>query len=83
MLDPVIIVNAIAFGFAFYMSTKRLRKDNPHLWLHILCAFVSGYIFLVYLSSIIGLVPEQEIRFYMRWFLSSIAILIYMIAKYG
>lgn len=82
-IDPLILLNAVLFGWALFESVRRVKRTNTRRWLRVPAAFLAGYIFIVYLSAIVGIIPDAEIRFYMRWLQLVIAGYIVAEAKHG
>jgi len=79
----LITANIIFYGLAFYFTARKIRRDNYRMWMRIPAAFVSGYIFLVYLLVIVGIIPEDNVRYFMRWFQLVIAAYIMLEARHG
>lgn len=81
--DILILLNVLLFGWAFWETLKRIKRVNVRLWLRVPAAFIAGYIFLVYLLTVLGLIDESNIRYFMRWFQLVIAAYIVLEAKHG
>lgn len=79
----LIVANIIFYGLALYFTARKIRRDNYRMWIRIPAAFISGYIFIVYLLVVFGIIPEAEVRFFMRWFQLVIASYIILEAKHG
>lgn len=79
----LVVANFIAFGLAFYLTAIRIRRDNARMWIRIPAAFVAGYICFVYLLAIFGVIPDGEVRHFMRWFQLVIAAYIMLEARHG
>jgi len=79
----LLITNVIMFGWAALASIRKIRRDNVRMWLRIPAAFVAIYICFVYLLASLGIVPQDEIRFFMRWFQLVIAAYIILEAQHG
>jgi len=79
----LITANIIFYGLAFYLTARKIRRDNYRMWMRIPAAFLSGYIFLVYSLVILGIIPDESVRYFMRWFQLVIAAYIILEAKHG
>lgn len=66
-----------------YCSARRIRRDNYRAWLRLPAAFISGYICFVYVIAFFGIIPEMDIRYFMRWFQLVIAAYIVLEARHG
>ena len=73
----LIIANVIVWGVALVISATKIKGVVK--WYSIPAAFISLYIFTIYACSLFGIIPEYEIRFYLRWF--NIVIAAYMILR--
>ena len=82
-MDFLIVLNVVFFGWAFYSSAKRIKRDNPRLGLRIPALFISGYICVVYLLVLLRVISETDIPRLMRWFQLVIAAYIVLEAKNG
>lgn len=82
-MNFLIVLNVVFFGWAFFSSVKRLRRDNPRLWIRIPALFISGYVCMVYFLVMIHVITESDIPQLMRWFQLVIAAYIVLEAKNG
>lgn len=73
----LIILNIIVWGAALVIATTKIKGVVK--WFSIPAAFISLYIFTIYTCSLLGIIPEYEIRLYLRWF--NIVIAAYMILR--
>lgn len=64
---------------AAWTNIRRLRRDNRRVGLRAAALVMSLYIAVVYLLAIVGIIPEIEIRLYMRWM--QFAIGVYVVAE--
>lgn len=74
-MDGWILFNFTCAAIALIANSIRFfKRDNPRRWLRLPAALIALYIAGVYLASMLGIVPESEIRFFMRWFQGAITI---------
>lgn len=83
IMDFLIVLNVVFWGWALFSSLRRCIKTNPRLWLRIPAVFISGYICVVYLLVLVHALSETDIPVLMRWFQLVIAAYIVVEAKNG
>lgn len=64
---------------AFLVNIRRLGHDNPRRWLRIPALAISVYVFIVFFLAFIGVIPDDSIRLFMRWFWT--AAMMYIVAE--
>jgi hypothetical protein len=78
-MDLWIPLNLLVFVIAAWQNARRIKRGNVRNGLRWSALLLCSYIAVIYLLTIIGVIPEYEIRLYMRWF--QIPIGIYLITE--
>jgi hypothetical protein len=82
-MDLFVPLNLLVFAVAAWQNLRRIRRGNPHNGLRWVALCISLYIGGIYFLTILGAIPEGEIRLYMRWFQIPIGMYLILEALYG
>lgn len=83
-MDPLILANVACFGWALYETTRKmLWSDYPRKPLRFVASFVSFYFFVIYLLAMVGVIPDIEVRLFLRWFNVVVALYMILEARHG
>jgi hypothetical protein len=78
-MDLWIPLNLLIFVIAAWQNARRIRKGNKRNGLRWVGLMLSCYIACIYFLTILGVIPDGDVRLYMRWF--QIPIAIYLITE--
>ena len=78
-MDLWIPLNFAVFLLAAWVNVRRLRKENTRRGLRFAALFISLYIAVIYLLAVLGVIPELDIRLWLRWM--QFAIGVYVVAE--
>ena len=81
-MDIIIMANVILFGWAFVETVRKL-KNNVRMWLRIPAAFISLYYVIIFVFALLGVIPDVDVKLYMRWFQMVVAAYIILESKHG
>lgn len=82
-MEALIVANIAIYLWGLYETGRRIKRNSASLWLRIPAAFICGYVALVYIAALTGIISQDEIPVFMRWFHIVIAGYIILEAKHG
>lgn len=82
-MDTLILANLVMSFGALILTSRRFFTEREMKMFRLPAMFISAYIFSIYLLSVMGIIPESDIRQYMRWFQLVIAAYIMLETKHG
>ena len=78
-MDTLIPIIMLVFAVSAWQNARRIRPGNARNGLRWVALTISLYIALIYLLATIGVIPVEDIRLYLRWFLIPVGM--YMIIE--
>lgn len=81
-MDLLIVVNAVVAGWAILEGVRAFRRATTRRWIIYPAILLASYLFLIYSLSIVGVIPENDIRYFMRWFQIAVSSFIILVVRH-
>jgi len=83
MQTALLFIDTLFYAIALVFTVKRVKRENPRMWLRVVSATICVYEICVYGGAFLGLIPESYIPQLARWFQIVIALYFIQESRYG